>query len=140
MITDYLILHGQMKNLALKYIGIFDKNKIQGFEEEYQSILGGLTHSQKRSSNEYPGTDNKYEAATDGLQNDRTYKDVIDGRFDVARVVYINRKDDQGTIFGKAADFSKETMILMKEKGYEDAWQALDIASEKKSSQSYKII
>ena len=58
----------------------------------------------------------------------------------MARVVYINRKDDQGTIFGKAADFSKETMILMKEKGYEDAWQALDIASEKKSSQSYKII
>ena len=96
MITDYLILHGQMKNLALKYIGIFDKNKIQGFEEEYQRILGGLTHSQKRSSNEYPGTDKKYKVATDGLQNDRTYKDLIDGRFDVARVVYINRKDDQG--------------------------------------------
>ena len=140
LITDYLILHGQMKNLALKHIGIFDKNKIQGFEEEYQSILGGLTHSQKRSSNEYRVTDNKYEAAPDELQNDRTYKDLIDGRFDVARVVYINRKDDQGTIFGKAADFSKETMILMKEKGYEDAWRALDIASEKKSSQSYKII
>ena len=37
MITDYLILHGQMKNLAEKYIGVYDESqKMQEFQREYQ--------------------------------------------------------------------------------------------------------
>ena len=141
MITDYLILHGQLKNLALKHIGIFeDKNKIQEFEDEYQSILGGLTHSQKRSSNDYSIMDYEHENIPTEFKSDRTYKDLIDGRFDVARVTYINRKDDKETIFGKAADFSKETMKLMKARGYDDSCYALDASSERNSSQSYKIL
>ena len=43
MITDYLILHGQMKNLAKKYIGIFEKGKLQDFEKEYKKILNTKT-------------------------------------------------------------------------------------------------
>ena len=36
MITDYLILHGQMKNLAEKYIGVYDEGqKMHEFQREY---------------------------------------------------------------------------------------------------------
>jgi hypothetical protein len=39
MITDYLILHGQIKNLALKYIDQFDKTKVKDFEKDYEKLL-----------------------------------------------------------------------------------------------------
>ena len=88
MTTDYLILHGQIKNLALKYIDPFDKSKVEDFEKDYKKLLEDdtQTHSSKRRTSEK-----------------RTFKDLIEGRFDVTKVVYIDRKDDQDTIFGKAS-------------------------------------
>jgi len=139
MITDYIILHGQMKNLALKHIDIFDKNMIREFEDEYQSLLGGLTHSHKRSS-EYDLVTSDDDTTATGPKGDRTYTDLIKGRFDVTRVTYINRKDDKDIIFGKAADFSKKTMNIIKNKGYNDARAALDATTKMTSSQSYKIL
>jgi NTE family protein len=104
MTTDYLILHGQIKNSARKHIGLFDKDKIKAFEEEYNKILNNTkTHSSKRRETEK-----------------RTFRDLVEGRFDVTRVVYIDRKDDPDTIFGKAADFSRETMISLEKEGYSD--------------------
>jgi hypothetical protein len=139
MITDYIILHGQMKNLALKHIDIFDKNMIREFEDEYQSLLGGLTHSHKRSS-EYDLVTSDDDTTATGPKGDRTYTDLIKGRFDVTRVTYINRKDDKDIIFGKTADFSKKTMNIIKNKGYNDARAALDATTKMTSSQSYKIL
>jgi predicted acylesterase/phospholipase RssA len=101
MITDYLILHGQMKNLAKKYIGIFEKGKLQDFEKEYKKILNAKTHSIKRNETEK-----------------RTFRDLVDGRFDISRVIYIDRKDDTDTIFGKAADFSRESVTSLEKEGY----------------------
>ena len=109
MTTDYLILHGQIKNLARKHIGLFDKDKIKAFEDEYDEILNNTkTHSSKRRETEK-----------------RTFRDLVEGRFDVTRVVYIDRKDDTDTIFGKAADFSRETMISLEKEGYSDAQKAI---------------
>ncbi len=109
MTTDYLILHGQIKNLARKHIGLFDKDKIKAFEDEYDEILNNTkTHSSKRRETEK-----------------RTFRDLVEGRFDVTRVVYIDRKDDPDTIFGKAADFSRETMISLEKEGYSDAQKAI---------------
>ena len=109
MTTDYLILHGQLKNLARKHIGLFDKDKIEAFEKEYNEILDNTkTHSSKRREREK-----------------RTFRDLVEGRFDVTRVVYIDRKDDPDTIFGKAADFSRETMISLEKEGYTDAQKAI---------------
>ncbi len=140
MITDYLILHGQLKNLALKQIGIFeDKSKIQEFEDAYQHILDGLTHSQKRSGDNDTVGYKLNESMQSNSKSDRTYRDLIEGRFDVVRVIYIDRKDDKETILGKAADFTKETMDVMKKRGYDDACDALNVVRERKSSQSYKI-
>jgi hypothetical protein len=125
MITDYLILNGQIKNLAKKYIGIFEKDKLQEFEEEYKKILNTKTHSTKRKKTEK-----------------RTFRDLVDGRFDISRVIYIDRKDDTDTIFGKAADFSRESMINLEKEGYSDAQKALeehpDLIVSKDSS--YKVL
>jgi hypothetical protein len=46
MTTDYLILHGQIKNLALKYIDPFDKSKVEDFEKDYEKLLGRQTNAQ----------------------------------------------------------------------------------------------
>jgi NTE family protein len=125
MTTDYLILHGQIKNLAHKHIGLFDKERIKAFEEDYKNILYTKTHSSKLRETE-----------------ERTFQDLVEGRFDVARVVYIDRKDDPETIFGKAADFSRETMIRLEGEGYKDAQKAieahLDLIVLEESS--YKIL
>jgi predicted acylesterase/phospholipase RssA len=141
MITDYIILHGQMKNLALKHIGVFDRDKIREFEDEYQSLLGGLTHSHKRSNEDDLVTRrDDDDGDTTDTKRDRTYYDLIKGRFDVTRVTYIDRKDDKDIIFGKAADFSKKTMSLLKGRGYKDTLAALDAATKITSSQSYRIL
>jgi len=126
MTTDYLILHGQIKNLALKYIDPFDKSKVEDFEKDYKKLLEDdtQTHSSKRRTSEK-----------------RTFKDLIEGRFDVTKVVYIDRKDDQDTIFGKAADFSRETIVNLENEGYNDTQKAIqehaDLVVSKKGS--YKI-
>jgi hypothetical protein len=45
---------------------------------------------------------------------------LVKGRFDVTKVVYVDRRDDGLTIFGKAAEFSRETMENLKDQGYAD--------------------
>ena len=53
---------------------------------------------------------------------------MVKGRFDVTKVVYANRGDDGQRIFGKAAEFSRETMENLKDQGYADALVAFDFA------------
>ncbi|MGA9316553.1 MAG: hypothetical protein WBV84_00685, partial [Nitrososphaeraceae archaeon] len=140
MITDYLILHGQMKNLAEKYIGVYDENqKMQEFRREYQNLLNGVTHSQERKNNSTYVDGSKYQGDITALRkNQRTYRDLIEGRFDIAKILYINRKEDKNTIFGKAADFSRETMIKSKTQGYRDTYDAF--ALNGMASESYRIL
>ncbi|MFZ0741881.1 MAG: hypothetical protein WAM54_09840, partial [Nitrososphaeraceae archaeon] len=105
-----LILHGQFKNLAMKYIDPFDKTKVKDFEKDYEKLLEDdkQKHSSKRSASEK-----------------RTFRDLIEGRFDVTRVVYIDREDDRDTIFGKAADFSRESILNLEKEGYNDTQKAI---------------
>lgn len=44
----------------------------------------------------------------------RKYRDLVEGRFDIANVVYINRKDDGQTIFGKASEFSTKVIETLR--------------------------
>jgi NTE family protein len=141
MITDYLILHGQMKNLAEKYIGVYDESqKMQDFRREYQNLLNGMTHSQERKNNStYVGDGSKQQRDVTALRkNQRSYRDLIEGRFDIAKILYINRKEDKNSIFGKAADFSRETMIKNKTQGYRDTYDAF--ALNRMASESYRIL
>ena len=53
-------------------------------------------------------------------------RDLIEGRFDIAKVVYVDRKDDGSTIFGKAAEFSESTIKDLFKNGYKEALDAVD--------------
>jgi NTE family protein len=112
MISDYLILHGQLKNLAIKCINAFADDDIKKeFDTEYNKLLDEMKpHSKGRSG------------------SSRTYRDLLEGRFDVTKVIYVNRLDDGQTIFGKAFEFSRETMENLRVQGYKDAQVAFDFA------------
>lgn len=116
MISDYLILHGQLKNLAIKCINALADDDIKKdlqykFETEYNKLLDEMKpHSKGRSG------------------SSRTYRDLVEGRFDVTKVIYVNRLDDGQTIFGKAFEFSRETMENLRVQGYKDAQVAFDFA------------
>jgi hypothetical protein len=101
MISDYLILHGQLKNLAI--------NK-GATKKEIDEILNKQSKSSHRTGKR------------------RTYRDLLEGRFDVTNVIYVNRLDDGQTIFGKAFEFSRETMENLRVQGYKDAQVAFDFA------------
>lgn len=137
IISDYLILHGQLKNLAIKCINTLADDDIKRglqdkFEREYNKLLAETKpHSKGRReeaelerslAQKTRKTKNRTESSS------RTYRDLIEGRFDVTNVIYVNRLDDGQTIFGKAAEFSRETMENLKDQGYKDARVAFDFA------------
>jgi hypothetical protein len=62
-------------------------------------------------------------------KSSRTYKDLVEGRFDVTKVIYVNRLDDGQSIFGKAFEFSRETMENLRVQGYKDAVVAFEFAN-----------
>ena len=140
LISDYIILHGQVKNLAIKHLEKLGQNKSKEFLEDLQEILNKkIAKSQKRggSSNliQYTKENNQYYNIDDDDDDDdgvhqtisnRKYKEIIEGRFDIAKVVYIDRKDDGNTIFGKAAEFSTKTVSKLKEDGYKEVLKELE--------------
>lgn len=96
MVDDYIDLFFETKRLAIEHIPDQDK---QAFENAIKSLLnrtkGGSPKSKKRSGDE------------------RTYADLLDGRFKLNKVVTIERKDDPNSISDKWADFSTETIDKM---------------------------
>ena len=101
-------------------------------------MLNGVAHSQERKNNTYVDGSKQQGDITALRKNQRTYRDLLEGRFDIAKILYINRKEDKNTIFGKAADFSRETMIKSKTQGYRDTYDAF--ALNRMASKSYRIL
>jgi NTE family protein len=50
----------------------------------------------------------------------RKYKDMVEGRFDIAEIIRIERKNDENTISDKIFDFSSGTIKQLIKNGYED--------------------
>jgi len=134
LISDYNILYGQVKNLAIKHLEKLGQNKSKEFLEDLKEILNkkttksqtraaGLTRHKKKKNGEHNGMNFDYEDNYEyqSIKSNRKYKDIIEGRFDIAKVVYIDRKDDGNTIFGKAAEFSTKTITKLKEDGCKEA-------------------
>jgi NTE family protein len=138
LISDYIILYGQVKNLAIKHLEKLGHNKSKEFLEDLQEILNKkipegqknigrriATHKKEnKQKEEYEYSNNN----NDDFQSNpiKKYKDIIEGRFDIAKVVYIDRKDDGNTIFGKAAEFSTKTITKLKEDGYKEALKEIE--------------
>jgi NTE family protein len=130
LISDYLILHGQVKNLAIKHLEKFGQNKRDAFLEDLKNLLDtkipkSTKHGtiSKKSMNQ---NEHSYDNDKAKLTFDRKYKDIIEGRFDIANVIYIDRKDDGNTIFGKAAEFSTKTINKLREDGRMEALNELN--------------
>ncbi|MFL6481722.1 MAG: patatin-like phospholipase family protein [Nitrososphaera sp.] len=98
MTTDYLELIEQLINIGYKHAE-YDS----AFKADLKTLLDEKTKSKKRSGEK------------------RTYRDILDGRADITKVVYIDRRDDGNTIFGKAFEFSSKTIKELEASGYKDA-------------------
>jgi hypothetical protein len=121
LISDYVILHGQVKNLAIKHLEKIGTNKSKDFLYDLENLLNTkMTKSTKRGS--MPKKTSKDDNSNSNKSaSNRKYKDIVEGRFDLADVIYIDRKDDGHTIFGKAAEFSTKTINKLREDGFNEA-------------------
>jgi NTE family protein len=50
----------------------------------------------------------------------RLYKEIIEGRFDINRIIRVERKNDENTISDKTFDFSSGTIMRLLNDGFED--------------------
>jgi NTE family protein len=105
MTTDYLELIEKLINIGYKHA---EDDSV--FKTDLEKLLNEKTKSRKRAGEK------------------RTYKDILDGRADIAKVVYIDRRDDGNTIFGKAFEFSSKTIRALETAGYHDAKIAIQAA------------
>ena len=133
MISDYLILHGQLKNLAIKCINALADDDIKKdlqykFETEYNKLLDEMKPHSKGRREKAEFERSLALKTKRSMGSSRTYRDLVEGRFDVTKVIYVNRLDDGQTIFGKAFEFSRETMENLRVQGYKDAQVAFDFA------------
>ena len=51
----------------------------------------------------------------------RSFRDILEGRFQIDEIIRVDRKNDEHTISNKTFDFSSETIKLLLERGYNDA-------------------
>jgi predicted acylesterase/phospholipase RssA len=56
----------------------------------------------------------------------RKYKEIVEGIFDIAEVVRIERKNDENTISDKTFDFSSGTIENLLQNGYDDTMNAIN--------------
>ncbi|MGA9845256.1 MAG: hypothetical protein WBQ25_23385 [Nitrososphaeraceae archaeon] len=60
-------------------------------------------------------------------EDDRMYKDVLDSRFELTKVIRIENMDYKDSISGKGADFTSKSIRDLIALGYSDALKSLTI-------------
>ena len=85
------------------------------------SLKGNMIHSIKLVwIFEFHYSGNRWHTYTDSKKRtgeQRTYSDLIKGRFDLKRIVTIERKDDIHSIYNKWADYTLETIDKLIKEG-----------------------
>ncbi|HEX5187579.1 MAG TPA: patatin-like phospholipase family protein [Nitrososphaeraceae archaeon] len=97
LVTDYLNLYKKIKEIAESHIK--DQNEYKLFRNEIENLLNTNIGSKKRN----------------GAQ--RTYSDLIEGRFELKKIVTIERKDDIHSVYNKWADYTLETIDKLIKEG-----------------------
>ena len=100
VVTDYIDLARRLKNLA-KRSGVP--------KEEIDYILDGFASS----------------INTKGKT--RRFKELLEGRFRLTKVVRIDRKDDGNDVHDKVFDYSFKTIAELMDVGYQDASMQMDL-------------
>ena len=57
----------------------------------------------------------------------RTYSDILEGQYEIGKIVRINRKNDEYTISNKIFDFSTKTIDQLRESGYSNTLDLSDL-------------
>jgi NTE family protein len=97
LVTDYLNLYKKTKEIAETHIK--DQNEYKLFKNDLENLLNTNIESKKRTGEL------------------RKYSDLIKGRFDLKRIVTIERKDDIHSIYNKWADYTLETIDKLLKEG-----------------------
>ena len=68
------------------------------------------------------------------------FLDIVEGRFQIDEIIQVNRKNDEHTISNKIFDFSRETIKVLFERGYNDALDGFKeyIESKRNDLQKYR--
>jgi NTE family protein len=100
--TDYRDMIDKLIELTKSQLG--KKEEINAFENEFESLLNKTRAKSKTDIGE-----------------DRTYKDLLKGRFRLTKVIRIEPESYADSISGKGADFTSKTIKSLIEKGENDA-------------------
>lgn len=100
VVTDYVDLARRLKNLA---------ERSGASEDEINYIL------------------NKHASSKNTIGRTRIYKELLEGRFRLAKVVRIDHKDDGNDVSKKIFDYSYKTIENLMERGYQDALVQMDM-------------
>ena len=68
----------------------------------------------------------------------RTYRNIVEGRFNITDVIRIERKNDEDTISNKTYDFSSKTINHLLNQGYLDSIEYAKKYQQNKNKEEYK--
>lgn len=109
MVNDYIDYIKALRGVAQEAItSVQNATK----REELTERLEGISSPETKSSKKREGDPKK-----------REYKDLLEGRFKLVKVVKIERKDDAYNVSNKWADFTFKTIAEMMKQGEDDAWR-----------------
>jgi len=100
VVTDYIDLARRLKNLA---------EQKGASMKEISHILGG------------------YATSINTIGKRRKYKELLEGRFRLTKVVHVDHKDDGNEVNDKVFDYSYKTIEDLMKVGYQDASVQMDI-------------
>jgi NTE family protein len=107
VVTDYVDLAKQLRNLAMKHIAKdIAKEKVNEILDSEASSIGTIGDR-------------------------RTYRDLLKGRFRLTKVVRIDHKDDGNDVSKKIFDYSPKTIENLMDVGYKDALVQMDMQQMK---------
>ena len=60
----------------------------------------------------------------------RKYSDILEGQYEIGKVIRVNRKNDEYTVSNKIFDFSSKTINQLRESGYNNSLDLSDLEHE----------
>jgi NTE family protein len=73
------------------------------------------------------------------LLKPRQYKEIVEGRFDIAEIFRIERKNNQDTISDKTFDFSAGTIRQLLGEGYNDTIEFINYYTQAEKGNKYEV-
>ena len=104
-VSDYIELIKQTRNIAINTFKTEDEKS--KFIKEVDKFLNVEAKSKTRSGKQ------------------RKYKELIKGRFELTKIIRIERKDNLDAIYSKFADFTSETIDELIEQGKKDTLEQI---------------